>query len=372
LKNTNRSLEGLRGAAALLVVLYHIGLLSPFTAIIRNGYLAVDLFFVLSGFVICTAYGDRLETGRDVWRFMVRRIGRLWPLHMLTAILYSVFLGTIFALGRMHPHIPTSAEVMSIATMTQGFDFFGYPIGNPVAWSTSDEFYVYLLFAAICVCMRSRRPIAFVIMATAGLVVTIYIDAPVCAHTGACLEVHSVFGIARCVCGFFVGTLVALSRGRLRSLELPAAQMALAIVTLAFVAATSEVPLIAFAAPLVFAVLVASLITDRGPVARLLQTRPMQYLGRISYALYLAHAVFVMTFAGWLNHSKFAIGYQLIAVIALFLASFALAHLLHRYVEVPCRDRIYAWSDSSISRYGAPPFRDLPEDRGRHAEELTR
>jgi peptidoglycan/LPS O-acetylase OafA/YrhL len=372
LKNTNRSLEGLRGAAALLVVLYHIGLLSPFTAIIRNGYLAVDLFFVLSGFVICTAYGDRLETGRDVWRFVVRRIGRLWPLHILTAILFSVFVGTIFALGRMHPHIPTSAEVLSIATMTQGFDFFGYPIGNPVAWSTSDEFYVYFLFAAICVCVRSQRLMAFAIMAVAGFIVTIYIDAPVCAHTGACLEVHSVFGMARCVCGFFVGALVALSRRRLRSLELPAAQMALAIAALAFVAATSEIPLIAFAAPLVFAVLIASLVTDRGPVAFLLQTRFMQYLGRISYALYLAHAVFVMTFAGWLNHDKFAIGYQLIAVIALLMASFALAHLLHRYVEVPCRDRIYAWSDLSVGRNVASPLRERPEDRGHHADELIR
>lgn len=368
MKTTNRSLEGLRGAAAFLVVLYHIGLLSPFTAIIRNGYLAVDLFFVLSGFVICAAYGDRLETGRDVWRFMARRIGRLWPLHIVTAILFSLFLGMIFALGGMHPHIPTSAEAMSIATMTQGFDFFGHSIGNPVAWSTSDEFYVYLLFAAICVCARSHRPIAFFIMAAAGFGVTVYVDAPVCAHTRTCLEVHSAFGLARCLCGFFVGALVALSRDRLRSLELPAAQMALAIVTLAFVAATSAIPLVAFAAPLIFALLIASLVADRGPVALLLQTRSMQYLGRISYALYLAHAVFVMTFAGWLNHDKFAIGYQLISVVALLLVSFTLANLLHRYVEVPCRDRIYAWADSHIDDQTAPLPRAHSEDGLHRAE----
>ena len=49
---------------------------------IRHSYLFVDFFFVLSGFVIAHAYGDRLKSPLEVWQFIVRRFGRVWPLHI--------------------------------------------------------------------------------------------------------------------------------------------------------------------------------------------------------------------------------------------------------------------------------------------------
>ena len=363
MKATNRSLEGLRGAAALLVMFFHIGLLSPFSAIIRNGYLAVDLFFVLSGFVICSAYADRLETGLDVWRFILRRSGRLWPLHIVTATLACAFVGMIFALGGRHPHVPTGGEMIAIVTMTQGLAFPDRDVGNLVAWSTSDEFYVYLLFAAICLCVRRWRRITFAVAAAAGLAIVLYADARTCVSIDRCMDLHSSFGWARCLAGFFVGALLAPSRTRLQSFGTPAVQIAMAIGSLAFVASTSEFPLAAFAAPLVFAALIASLIADCGPLATILQTRPMQYLGKISYALYLGHGVVVLPFAGWLNQSKYPIGYQLAAIAVLLSVSFALAHILHRRIEVPCRDRVYAWSDSRRNRDRTRPSRGFPEDR---------
>src|SRR5258708_27828356 len=82
-----QALDGWRGIAALLVALYH----SPFyghlygVPLVRNAYLFVDLFFVLSGFVISHAYADRLADGKSVLVFLIRRFGRLWPLH--TAVL---------------------------------------------------------------------------------------------------------------------------------------------------------------------------------------------------------------------------------------------------------------------------------------------
>ncbi|MCG5075247.1 acyltransferase family protein [Paraburkholderia tagetis] len=363
MKATNRSLEGLRGAAALLVVLFHIGLLSPFSAIIRNGYLAVDLFFVLSGYVICSAYADRLETGRDVWRFIVRRSGRLWPLHIVTAILAYAFLGVIFALGGKHPHVPTGGELIAIATLTQGLAFPDRDIGNLVAWSTSDEFYVYLLFAVICLRLRRWRTTAFACAAVAGLAIALHVGAGSCVSIHRCMDQHASIGWARCLAGFFVGALLALSRTRLQSFGTPAVQIAMAIGSLVFVAGTSEFPLSAFAAPLVFAALIASLIADCGPLATILQTRPMQYLGKISYALYLGHGVVVLPFAGWLNQSQYPIGYQLAAIVVLLCVSFALARILHRHIEVPCRDRIYAWSDSRLDHDITRPSRGFPEDR---------
>ncbi len=131
------------------------------------------------------------------------------------------------------------------------------------------------------------------------------------------------------------------------------------------------IPLSAFSAPVVFSMLIASLITDSGPLASLLQTRPLQYLGRISYAMYLSHAVFALPLVAWLLHGNYVFAYQLTGAAAFLLASFALTHFMHEYVEIPCRERIYAWADSLTRDEALPLLRDCPDDRGRQVEKLT-
>ncbi len=81
-----RALDGWRGHAALLVVLHHIeihGWLYWAAAGAHNGWLCVDFFFVLSGFVIAHSYGDKLADGARIKDFVIRRLGRLWPLHLI-------------------------------------------------------------------------------------------------------------------------------------------------------------------------------------------------------------------------------------------------------------------------------------------------
>jgi peptidoglycan/LPS O-acetylase OafA/YrhL len=73
------SLESLRGVAALLVALYHVSWLNPtrHQGLVLNSYLMVDLFFVLSGFVMCHGCGDRIRNRAELGDFLVLRIGRL-------------------------------------------------------------------------------------------------------------------------------------------------------------------------------------------------------------------------------------------------------------------------------------------------------
>ena len=84
------ALDSLRGVAAIGVAAYHIhgsGLLFN-SALVRSGWLWVDFFFVLSGFVIAASYGDRLAQGFAVRRFMLLRLGRIYPLHIAMLALY--------------------------------------------------------------------------------------------------------------------------------------------------------------------------------------------------------------------------------------------------------------------------------------------
>ncbi|KVG56479.1 hypothetical protein WJ33_37290 [Burkholderia ubonensis] len=70
MRKTNLSLEGLRGAAAVFVVLFHTHFSLPGLEVTRNGYLAVDLFFVLSGFVIANAYSAHIDNPNQLTSFI--------------------------------------------------------------------------------------------------------------------------------------------------------------------------------------------------------------------------------------------------------------------------------------------------------------
>ncbi|MFA8326761.1 acyltransferase family protein [Burkholderia ubonensis] len=156
MRKTNLSLEGLRGAAAVFVVLFHMHFSLPGLDVTRNGYLAVDLFFVLSGFVIANAYSARIDNPNQLTSFIVRRFGRLWPTHMTASVLCYLVPNAIYAaLTSMHadipqPTLPTVGEVLGIVFMTQGLHLFDHDIGTAVSWSSSDEFYVYLMFGVVC------------------------------------------------------------------------------------------------------------------------------------------------------------------------------------------------------------------------------
>src|SRR4051812_32236459 len=81
-----RVLDGWRGIAAVMVALYHLRMLGHFftLAFVRNSWMFVDFFFVLSGFVISFAYLNHLHGPASIVAFLIRRFGRLWPLQIAT------------------------------------------------------------------------------------------------------------------------------------------------------------------------------------------------------------------------------------------------------------------------------------------------
>ena len=116
-----RAVDGLRGIAALLVVFLHVEWPSHIasTTFIRNGYLAVDLFFILSGLVITANYGTRIVSVSDARRFMTLRFFRLYPLHfaMLAAFLVlesSNISGTTGSGSRLAKSLSLVATLMKL------------------------------------------------------------------------------------------------------------------------------------------------------------------------------------------------------------------------------------------------------------------
>jgi len=118
-----QALDSWRGVAALMVVIYHAPLLWSFydAGFVRHSWLFVDFFFVLSGFVIAHAYASKLRDMTDVGHFMLRRFGRVWPLHaaMLLALvlIQCLVLAISLRMGAITESVPPFAGPWSPASI---------------------------------------------------------------------------------------------------------------------------------------------------------------------------------------------------------------------------------------------------------------
>jgi peptidoglycan/LPS O-acetylase OafA/YrhL len=299
-----RVLDSWRGIAALLVALFHLNILSLIYSLdfVRNGFLFVDFFFVLSGFVITHSYSDRLVTPGGVGRFAIRRLGRLWPLHVVVLLAF-VIVEAAKAVSVAHgapfdkPPFTGAASPGSILTNL----FFGQSFGieqqltwNPLSWSICAEFWTYLIFAAalfIAATWLRRVRSASEILITAILIGAAAILMLFSRHA---IDVTFDLGLARCIYGFLVGHLTYRLWRMVSHVEfrrgLPEVTTLLAAILYVSLAGHAA---ISFLAPLVFAVVVFVFAFESGPVSRLMLNRANAWLGRISYSMYMWQAFII-------------------------------------------------------------------------------
>jgi peptidoglycan/LPS O-acetylase OafA/YrhL len=332
-----KSLEGARGLAAVFVSLFHFGL-AFYVPPIEYGYLFVDLFFVLSGFVITATYSQRITQLADLKPFLIRRFGRLFPLMVFATALYVL----VFNLGILAKYmlidlghtgllknpdalaymVPGMAEIGGTMVLVQGMGLFDHLILNKVSWSISVEFYTYLLFAVLWVALAGKsRVMVSVALAVAGIGVTIWATLGVhdCLNKGFCYDVTYDFGFARCIGAFFLGAFsfqlskyVTCSANKLQALSLFA--------LLGLFACIKQYPLLAFAFPCVFAMLVVSICRDSGFVATFLKRSPLQVLGQRSFSIYMLHPVVLLLIgpaAGKINRIASPVTGALVTLLAI-------------------------------------------------------
>ncbi|NEX61963.1 acyltransferase family protein [Noviherbaspirillum galbum] len=363
-----KSLEGLRGIAAVVVALYHLKIgINEFSAI-RHGYLFVDLFFVLSGFVISKTYASRMQDGDDFRLFIARRIGRLLPLLLFSTL--AVIVGTNmlvaakrFAIASGHAGmlgspgdiaylVPSLGEIVSTVTFTHALGLFDHLVLNGPTWSISTEFYTYLLFAAICLIAPERKRLAvFAILSIAGLLLSIWASVVVhhCIGAGQCLALTYDFGFVRCLHAFFLGVLTQACSQRWR-FDSSALQVSIAFLLFLSLALVGNVSAAAFAFPAAFAVLVLSLGEDTGPLADTLKLPLFQQLGLRSYSIYLMHEPLLLVFGNPARRATGILSASLV-VILYVAALYVVSGWTYRWIEKPYRDRINRLTADS-TRFG--------------------
>lgn len=335
-----KALTGARGIAAWMVVLFHLRFM--FTGIggaygpLSYGYLAVDFFFVLSGFVIWLTYGEKLrEQGiAGIPEFLKRRVARVWPLHLFM-LGCAIPFATLLALsGRPDWQQYPPAELPLHFLLLQNWGFTERLTWNVPAWSISCELAAYLVFPFLVMAIDWRRlPTIALLAATvvfAGLIWALFTAtaSPTLGHG------ITTIGVPRCLGEFAIGTVICSLWVRWReSPVLPA--LATAAIGLAILAAhiAGLLPQ-TFALPLVFATLVLVLALTSGMRGNLLESAPVHYLGEISYATYLGHWLLWMGFK-----LVFITGHDMgwglfFLFVALVIASSA---FLYHFVERPAQ-----------------------------------
>jgi hypothetical protein len=299
-----RVLDSWRGIAALLVALFHLNVFGAIYAMdfVRNGFLFVDFFFVLSGFVITHSYSDRLSTFRAVGSFAIRRFGRLWPLHvvvLLAFVIVEAAKAVSAARGASFDQLPfthgsSPGSILTNLAFGQSFGLEKQLTWNPPSWSICAEFWTYLIFAgALAIASRWLRRTRFgsEIFITAILVGAAAILMLFSQHG---MDVTFDLGLARCIYGFLVGHLTYRLWQVVSHAEFKAEFLEVAtLVAAALFVSTAGHSGYSFLAPLVFSVVVFVFAFEAGLVSSFLLNRANAWLGRISYSIYMWQAFII-------------------------------------------------------------------------------
>lgn len=333
----------MRGIAALAVVLFHfkihiaypIASIPVIGAVIFHGDLGVDMFFILSGFVMTYVYGlPAPKTRFNFRKFYIRRLARIYPVHVVTLLGALVMLSA----GSIFGFVQVDRTQLLWAVPTQLLLLHGI-IPNTAAtlnypsWSVSSEMLAYLLFPGFALLYRTVRfPVILVVASLAMLYVMMDLTS------------LAAFGAIRVSTEFILGMgLCLLLRDRHHSIAGPVAMMlgfAIFIVTVNLDGPRSV-------AIVGLAVAISGAFVGHQDRPASLPVRMLTYLGQISYSLYMVHALIeapgfrIAQIVTGVPKDHHGLGVLALMVVAAIVA----AALLYHIVEQPCRHMIVAFAD---------------------------
>jgi peptidoglycan/LPS O-acetylase OafA/YrhL len=292
-------LDSWRGIAACVVALYHLEAYSHLlgTPVLGSAYLMVDFFFVLSGFVIAANYQQRLLEGFGLGRFLLLRLGRLYPLHFfmlavgvgLKLVLMLVSVGSSVAPAPFSAPSEAPDTILANLLLIQSLHLYDFYTWTGQAWSISTEFYTYVVFAACLVVLRKHGWILLVVAMVGGPVL-------VASLSPLNMDTSYDWGLIRCIYGFAAGVISwnVYSRwnDKLRKwLSGNFAEWCTLGLMLAFLGMAGRTPL-SVVAPYVFGLVVLVFAFGAGTASAILRLRPLVFLGTISYSIYMTHVFF--------------------------------------------------------------------------------
>jgi len=354
-------LDGLRGVAAIVVVLFHI--LEAHAGgdhtrqIINHGYLAVDFFFMLSGFVISYAYDDRWNT-MTLKQFFLRRIIRLHPMIIAGSIIgallfYSQDSAVLGWNGISEVRFWKLILVMIIGCtlipVGKGLDIRGWsemhPLNGP-AWSLFFEYIANVLYALF---LRRLKTLVLFILAliAAGFTLRFALSDPQGDFVGGWTiddPRQLMIGFTRLSFPFLAGMILART-GKLRFINYAFPIASLLLVTLLSLPRIPpvDVPWMNGLYESICVIILFPLIIWLGAGGKVEGARANKlcsFLGDISYPIYITHYPLIYLYTAWVANEKLSLQQSWPAALLAAVTALLLAYCSMRFYDVPVRERL--------------------------------
>lgn len=332
-------LDGLRGVAALAVVIFHFMewvFTDPSQNFIGHGFLAVDFFFCLSGFVIGYAYDDRIAK-MGLRKFFISRIIRLHPLVIagsvlgLAAFLFDPFGGhlELYSTGKIVAAFVCSLFMIPLPVIAdRGFNLFSF---NAPAWSLFWEYIANIIYAFVLCRVRRNYLLILTILAAVAICFVAY-------NSGNLLGGWSgpTFwdGCARISYSFLAGLLIYRSNWIIKN-KLGFAGLSI-LLLLAFIMPFSEWNWIS--EPLVVLIYFPLLVAlGAGAALNPKLKKVCQFSGNISYPLYMTHYAALWMFGNYFINYKPAASQLVFIIVASVFLLVGFAYLVMKVYDIPLR-----------------------------------
>ncbi len=354
------SLTSLRGIAAIWVLFFHLdviifyrdlGPLVPHaaTGVLQKGYLWVDFFFILSGFIITHVYRDKLRTlpwKTGIPEYLWCRFTRLYPLHIFTLIVAIVVATPV---AKMYPQVVDGSwrtyfdwnAIPSHLLFTNAMKQHTYLSWNIASWSIGAEWWTYVTMIPVFLFLPVGKKRIYIPLAVVSYGLLWLLMFKLGNNK---LDITYDYGFLRCLLEFTIGICVyqayrgAMFRSFFQS-DVTAFGVFIAIIACFHWQWHDLVSI-----PL-FALLILSASVNQSRFKRLLSARVPQYLGKVSYSVYLIHSLWFLVFWNVFPHIDFStsngtlsVSVRLIYVFSFIALTILCSHFSYRYVEVGVRE----------------------------------
>lgn len=292
-------LDSFRGLAAIFVVIFHIQIYSSVepNAFFKSSDIFVDFFFILSGFVITLNYEEKIKENLKFKRYVVLRFARLYPLHLFMLFVWLPFIVVKIFLyqkgyGNTDPYIHNNfVSFLENLLLFQGGGW-NYP-----SWSIGAEFYTYILYFILIFFIKKVNVILFNTLLIITVVVSFYLSQ---------MNLIVEYILPLYTFGLFVlgGLIFKLYRYTYHLFSIKSdilisiLQLILIVLIYYSVSKSKEVEVFHYLTIIVFSISVYffSVFDDRGWISIFFKQKLFLYLGKISYSIYLVHAIIVTVF----------------------------------------------------------------------------
>lgn len=357
------SLTALRGIAALLVAVFHFEMAvarfvpAAQSMFFEKCYLMVDLFFIMSGFIMLHVYSSQFKNNiqvKSLKNFLVARFARVYPLHLFSLLLLVVIVRWLTDWGNPPIILEQPADILPNIFLLHSFGFTKIYSWNIPSWSISAEWAAYLLFPVIALCINKKKAITvillalFIVVAYYSIMYLLPRKNPINPAIPVPHNLNTTFdyGYIRGIAGFITGILVYLLY-ELRTVRKAFSSDIASLLIILAITVSMHFALNDSLTVLLFAMLVLSFTANDGRIAKFCNRKILQFLGDISYSVYLmqiflqepfSHGIYLPGITG-IGRGKQNIDFSsgVLYCITYLILLIMISYISYQWVERPSR-----------------------------------